>query len=127
MAAKKANVIKDFEAGQTTNTQLTPNSNATCAASGDSNDTTQLAFLYNNLIPYWSPSVGSGNTTATLGMDRGNAVVMFMKGLTVTYIAQAGGTYTVVVDGSITDSGSVYQLTGKSLGIFNSKVKPPTK
>jgi hypothetical protein len=124
MAAKKANLIKDFEGGQTTNTQLTPNSNATATASGDVNDTTQCSFLYNNLIPYWSPSVGSGNTTATLGMDRGNAVVTFMKGLTVTYIALAGKNYTLTLSGNITDSGTIYQLN-KSLGIFTSRVPPP--
>ncbi len=107
-----------FEAGQTTNTPLTPNSNAICTATGGKNDTTNASFLYNNITPYWSPSVGSDNTTVTLGEDRGNGVVMFKTGLKVTYIAQSGGMYTITVDGEIEDSGSLYTLTGKSLGTF---------
>ena len=109
---------KTFEAGQTTNTPLTPNSNAICASTSDKNDTTNLSFLYNNTIPYWSPSVSSGNTIITLSNDVGNGVVTFKSGLTVTYLAQSGGMYTVTVDGEIEDSGSVYKLTGKSLGTF---------
>ena len=124
--ASDMKVIEDFEAGQTTNTILTPNSNATCTASGDTNDTTQCSFLYNNSIPYWSPSVGSGNRTVELGSDVGNAVVTFKAGLTVSYLPQSGGFYTITVDGQIEDSGSIYNLTGKSLGTFSSKA-PPSK
>jgi len=107
-----------FEAGQTTNTPLTPNSNAKASASGDANDDTQIQFLYNNTIVYWSPSVSSAFTEVTNDRDRGNAVVTFKKGLKVEYLAQAGGMYTVTVTGVIVDSGSPYHLTGKSLGSF---------
>ena len=114
---------KTFEAGQLTNTPLTPNSNATCSASGDTNDTTQISFLYNNITAYWSPSVSSGNAETTLVGDRGNDVVTFKDGLKVNYLAQkAGSSYTITVTGNIVDSGSLYKLTGKSLGTFQSKV-----
>ncbi len=110
-----------FEAGQSTNTPLTPNSNAVAAASGDTNDNTQISFFYNNIIPYWSPAISSANTTVTNDRDRGNAVVTFKKGLTVEYLPQAQGKYTVIVSGTIVDGGGEYVLTGKSLGTFPSK------
>ncbi|MBK9941477.1 MAG: hypothetical protein U0Z44_20015 [Kouleothrix sp.] len=111
---------RTFEAGQSTNTPLTPNSNALANASGDKTDDTQLAFVYNNTITYWSPSLSSSNTTAVNDRDRGNAVVTFKKGLTVEYLPQAGGSYLVTVTGDIVDSGSTYTVTGKSLGTFPS-------
>lgn len=110
-----------FEAGQSTNTPLTPNSNALASASGDQTDDTQLAFMYNNVVAYWSPALSSSNTSVTNDRDRGNGVVTFKKGLMVEYLSQAGGMYTVVVTGDIVDSGSTYSLTGKSLGSFPSK------
>lgn len=113
--------VKGFNAGQSVNTPLTPNSNAVTVASGDSNDTTNASFFYNNIIPYWSPQVSSSNTSVTLGADVGNGVVTFKKGLMVNYVAQQGGVYTVVVTGEIVDGNSSYQITGKSLGIFPSK------
>ncbi|MBV9773525.1 MAG: hypothetical protein JO040_06220 [Gemmatimonadetes bacterium] len=110
-----------FEAGQSTNTPLTPNSNAVASASGDSNDDTTVAFQYNNITTYWSPTVSSATTDVSLGANRGNGVVTFVKGLTVSYLAQAAGMYTVVVSGTIVDSGSEYTLTGRSLGSFPQK------
>lgn len=111
----------NFAAGQTTNTPLTPNSNAVASASGDVNDDTTVAFQYNNVTTYWSATVSSATQTVTLSADRGNSVVRFRKGLTLTYLAQAGGLYTVTVDGTITDSGSDYVLTGRTLGTFPMK------
>lgn len=113
-----------FEAGQSTNTPLTPNSNAICAVSGNENDDTQVSFLYNNQIQYWSPSVSSAFTSTTLGNDIGNAVVTFKEGLKVEYLPQSGGMYTVVVNGQIEDGSSTYDLTGKSIGTFKSKASP---
>jgi hypothetical protein len=114
----------DFAAGQSTNTPLTPNSNAVASASGDSNDDTTVAFQYNGVTTYWSPTVSSATTDVTLGANRGNGVVMFQKGLQLSYLAQAGGIYTIVVSGTITDSGSEYVLTGRSLGSFPQKNPP---
>ncbi len=113
--------ITDFEGGQSVNTKLTPNSNCIANATGDDNDDTQLAFQYDNITTYWSPAVSSGSDTTTNDRDRGNATVRFLKGLTVTYLPQSGGQYTVVVDGEIKDSGSTYVMTGKTLGTFKSR------
>ncbi|MBT2117098.1 hypothetical protein KK141_09810 [Dyella sp. LX-66] len=113
--------VTDFEAGQTVNTKLTPNSNCVASASGDDNDDTQLAFQYDNNISYWSPAVSSGSDVAVNDRDRGNTTVRFLKGLTVTYLAQSGGLYTVVLDGEIRDSGTTYVMTGKTLGTFRSR------
>jgi len=107
-----------LEGGQTTNTPLTPNSNALCAASGNPNDDTQIAFQYNNATTYWSPQVSSSFTTVQNGADVGNGVVTFTEGLTVQYLPQTGGTYTVIVTGTIIDSGSKYLIKGKSLGLY---------
>jgi len=106
-----------LDAGQSVNTPLTPNSNAIAVASGDKNNTTNLSFLFNNMIPYWSPQVSSASTTAILGQDIGNGVVTFKKGLTVSLITQQGY-YIVVLDGQIQDTMSIYNITGKLLGTF---------
>lgn len=123
-----ANVkVTDFEAGQSVNTKLTPNSNCITSASGDDNDDTQLAFMYDNNITYWSPAVSSGSDEVVNDRDRGNTVVRFLKGLTVTYLPQAGGLYTVTLDGEIKDSGSTYVMTGKTLGTFKSRAPASKK
>lgn len=111
----------NFQAGQSTNTPLTPNSNAVASASGDSNDDTTVAFMYNNITSYWTPTVSSATTEVTLGQDRGNGVVIFRKGLMLQYLPQATGIYTVVVTGTITDSGSDYSVMGRTLGSFPQK------
>jgi hypothetical protein len=116
-----SNRITDFEGGQTVNTKLTPNANCIASASGDDNDDTQLAFQYDNNTTYWSPAVSSGSAEVTNDRDRGNATVRFLKGLTVTYLPQAGGLYAVILDGEIRDSGSTYVMTGKTLGTFKSR------
>ncbi|WP_266156561.1 hypothetical protein [Dyella silvatica] len=113
--------VTDFEAGQSVNTKLTPNSNCITSASGDDNDDTQLAFQYDNNITYWSPAISSSSGDAINDRDRGNTVVRFLKGLTVSYLAQSGGLYTVVLDGEIKDSGTTYVMTGKTLGTFKSR------
>jgi hypothetical protein len=111
-------IAAPFEGGQSVNTPLTPNSNTVTVASGDRNDTTNCSFLYNNIIPYWGPQVSSANTSITLGQDIGNGVVTFKKGLTVQYVAQTGGYYTLLVTGEIVDSMSLYTITGRSLGTY---------
>jgi hypothetical protein len=113
--------IRDFDGGQSVNTKLTPNSNCIATPSGDVNDDTQLAFQYDQNITYWSPAVSSGSDQAINDRDRGNTVVRFLQGLTVTYLPQAGGFYLVTVDGEIKDSGTTYVMSGKSLGTFKSR------
>ncbi len=111
-------VVEGFSGGQTVKTILTPNSNSIVTATGSDNDTTQLQFQYNGAITYWSPSVSSASTTAILGANVGNDVVTFIKGLTVTYNALAGGQYNVLLTGQIQDGNSIYPITGMSLGTF---------
>jgi hypothetical protein len=118
--------IRNFDGGQSVNTKLTPNSNCIATPSGDDNDDTQLAFQYDQNITYWSPSVSSSSGPVPNDRDRGNTVVRFLKGLTVTYLPQSGGFYLVTVDGEILDSGSTYVLIGKSLGTFKSR-KPEAR
>ena len=108
----------NLEASSSTNTPLTPNSNAVIVPSGDVNEDTQIAFQYDNMISYWSPMVSSALTTAILSQDVGNGIVTFMQGLTVQFLPLSGGYYTVTVTGQIKDSGSVYNIVGKSLGTF---------
>ncbi|NER92714.1 MAG: hypothetical protein F6J86_02435 [Symploca sp. SIO1B1] len=105
------------------NTQLTPNSNAVAVPSGDSNNTTQFAFQYNNTQTFWSPSVSTGFTTATNAADVGNSIVTFTKGLTVQYLPQSAGMYTVIVTGTIIDGGTQYPLKGQFLGSFPSSAQ----
>jgi hypothetical protein len=112
-----------LDGGQSVNTPLTPNSNSIAVASGDKNNTTNLSFLYNNMIPYWSPQVSAGNAQAILGTDVGNGVVTFKKGLTVSLISQQGY-YIVTLDGQIQDTNSVYTITGKLLGTFPAPPAP---
>lgn len=111
----------NFQAGQSTNTPLTPNSNAVASASGNVNDDTSVAFQYNNITTYWSPTVSSATPEVTLGQDRGNGVVTFRKGLLLQYQSQTAGIYTVLVTGTITDSGSDYNVQGRTLGSFPEK------
>ncbi|HEV2757121.1 MAG TPA: hypothetical protein VG318_15245 [Actinomycetota bacterium] len=107
-----------FVGGQSTNTTLTPNSNATCTPLGDDNNDTNISFMYNNQQAYWNPSVSSGSTAPVkLGVNRGNGVVTFVKGLTVEYIPLDSGHYMVNASGTILDSGSEYDIN-TSLGTY---------
>ncbi|HKP87327.1 MAG TPA: hypothetical protein VJZ26_14580 [Blastocatellia bacterium] len=115
-----------FDAGTSSNTPLTPNSNAVTVPSGNANDDTQISFMYNNMIPYWAPQVSSAFPNTENDKDRGNAVVTFMQGLTVEYLPLSGGYYTIIVNGKIKDSGSTYNVQGKSLGTFPQKDKAKT-
>jgi hypothetical protein len=118
LVKEELEVVKDFNGGQSVNTPLSPNSNCVTVPSGDTNDDTNLTFLYNNIIPYWSPAISSANTKAVLGTDMGNGVVTFKAGLTVQYAPQSGGVYTVLLTGDILDGTTLYPITGKSLGTF---------
>jgi hypothetical protein len=112
-----------LDGGQSVNTPLTPNSNSIAVASGDKNNTTNLSFLYNNMIPYWSPQVSAGNTQVVLGNDVGNGVIHLKRGLTVSLISQQGY-YIVTLDGHIQDGSSIYTITGKLLGTFPAPPSP---
>jgi hypothetical protein len=121
--SEKSGTLPALDGGQSINTPLTPNSNSIAVASGDKNNTTNISFLYNNMIPYWSPQVSAGNAQAILGSDVGNGVVTFKKGLTVSLISQQGY-YIVTLDGQIQDTNSTYAITGKLLGTFPAPPSP---
>lgn len=109
--------IAQFDGGQSIETRLTPNTRVVTVASGDSNNDTQLTFFCNN-IPVWAPSVSAGNTEVKNDRDRGNGVAKILKGFIVEYQALSSDFYTVIATGDIWDSGSVYSISGKSLGVF---------
>ncbi|HWS53783.1 MAG TPA: hypothetical protein VN228_06645 [Pyrinomonadaceae bacterium] len=100
-----------LSAGNTQTTALTPNSNCTAVGSGDSNDTTAIAFMSpQNGFAYWSPSVAITAPKAVNATDKGNAIVTFTKGLTVTLQQSSGGVYSVFVSGDIIDNGTLYSF-----------------
>jgi hypothetical protein len=108
-----------FEGGQSTNTPLTPNSNAIAVQIADLNNDTLISYMSLDAT-YWSALVSSATTCVINNKRKGNGIVFFKKGLEVEYIALAGGYYTVIVTGEIKDSKIIYNLVGKSLGIFPS-------
>ena len=108
----------DLVSSQSITTNLTPNSNSVAIASGDSNNQTSVPFQFQGRITYWNPSVSTSNTTATLALDTGNGVVTFKQGLNVTYKPIETNVYSVLLDGQIIDSGTIYNFTGAVLGTF---------
>ena len=108
-----------FEGGQSTNTPLTPNSHAVAVKIADLNNDTLISFISLDAT-YWSALVSSSTTVVTNNRNKGNDIVVFKSGLEVEYIAMSGGYYTVIVTGYIKDSKILYELVGKSLGIFSS-------
>lgn len=113
-------IFEDFEAGQSTDTPLTFNCNATCSATGDQNDNTYVSFLYRNQTVLWNTLVSSSSQTAKLSADITLGVITLKEGLTVKYHL-IGNTYMITVEGVIIDNGSPFPQTGKLLGIFPSK------
>ena len=111
-----SNHLKKVETMAATTTQLTPNSQSVVTMNATN---AQVSFqVLPTDVSYWAPQVSSSFTTATLGKNVGNAVVTFNSGLTVTLSAQAGGGYVVLVSGQITDSDTVYTLTGTAIGQY---------
>jgi len=108
-----------FDGGQSTNTPLTPNSNAVAVKIADLNNDTLISFMSLDAT-YWSALLSSSTTTVTNNKRKGNGIVTFEKGLEVEYIALAEGYYMIIVTGYIIDNKITYDLVGKSLGIFSS-------
>jgi|TARA_R110000751_G_scaffold35861_5_gene88068 hypothetical protein len=99
-----------------TTTQLTPNSQTVTTMDGT---TAKVAFqILPNAVAYWSPQVSTSFTTVTNNAPKGNDVVTFTEGLQVQMLPQTGGSYTVVVNGTITDSGSSYPIQSIVIGTF---------
>lgn len=99
-------------------TKLTPNGVAIVVASGDRNESTQVKLEDNAGNVYWSPLVSASILNVTNSMDRGNQVLIYQAGLTVTFLPGSQGRYTVLLDGPILDDNDQYHLTGESIGNF---------
>lgn len=97
-----------------TTTRLTPNSQSVASM----NTTLASISFQTSGTTYWSTSIGSSFTTAILGQNVGNDIVTFKQGLKVTYSAQPGGTYNVLLNGTIVDSLTTYQFTGTVIGVY---------
>jgi hypothetical protein len=116
----KPALLSNFQLGQTVTTILTPNS--TSIATPLPNDLSQTTLVKFDVqsVSYWTTLVSNSTLQATLLANKGNSLVTFMKGLTVSFNAQGGGTYVVLLDGEIIDDETSYPMVGKPLGIFSS-------
>lgn len=98
-----------------TTTQLSPNSQSVVTMTSTS------AMVQFQIEPtdttYWSPTVTTSFVTVSNSADKGNNVVTFNKGLTVTLSAQTNGSYVVLLSGNITD-GDIYQIVGAPIGTY---------
>jgi hypothetical protein len=99
-----------------TTTQLTPNSQAVVTMTGT---TAVVAFQIQPAdTTYWSPTVTTSFTTVVNSSNKGNNVVTFNQGLTVSLSPQGGGSYVVLLNGNINDSGDTYPIVGAPIGNF---------
>lgn len=99
-----------------TTTQLTPNSQAVVTMTGTS---AQVQFqIQPSDTTYWSPTVTTSFVTVVNSAAKGNNVVIFTQGLTVTLSPQDSGSYVVLLSGNITDSGDIYPIVGAPIGQY---------
>jgi hypothetical protein len=99
-----------------TTTQLTPNSQSVVTMTGT---TATIAFQIQPAdTTYWSPTVTTSFTTVINSSNKGNNVVTFQQGLTVTLSPQTSGGYVVLLNGNITDSGDTYPIVGAPIGTY---------
>jgi len=115
----------NFDLGQPSyTTPLTPHSEAVATAQGGANQTTDVQFLTARPpVNCWTAMVSNSTIQVSLSKDRGNSLVTLKAGLTVNFLAQAQGQYTVTANGEIVDEGDIYKLDGTVLGIFTSVAK----
>lgn len=98
--------------------RITPNSQTLSSSLANPNNAIEVAFSTGN-VPYWTSMVSTANVTVTLGTSRGNAVVTFQQGLTVTLSPRGGSNgFDLFLSGTITDDSTIYTLTGAYLGTF---------
>lgn len=99
-----------------TTTQLTPNSQSVVTMTGTS---ATVAFQIQPAdTTYWSPTVTTSFVKVINSSNKGNNVVTFTQGLTVTLSPQGDGSYVVLLDGNITDSGDTYPIVGAPIGNY---------
>jgi hypothetical protein len=100
----------------TTTTQLTPNSQSVVTMT---NTTATVQFQIEPAdMAYWSPTVTTSFVTVINSSNKGNNVVTFNEGLTVTLSPQSNGSYSVLLSGNITDSGDTYPIVGAPIGNY---------
>lgn len=99
-----------------TTTQLSPNSQSVATMTGT---TATMAFQIQPAdTAYWTPTVTTSFVTVINSADKGNNVVTFAKGLTLTLSPQGAGSYTLLLNGNIVDSGDTYPVVGQVIGSF---------
>jgi hypothetical protein len=107
-----------YRAGQTVNTQLTPNCNAQTNATFDLNDSTWVTFYYHDSTPLWLALVSDGAPEVTLIQTITAVGITLCEGLQVT-LNPMRSVYTVLLKGTIIDSNSTYTYPGLLLGSFS--------
>lgn len=126
----KPALSSNLDLGQTVTTVLTPNSTSVANPLNDDSQTVMINFNVRS-VTYWATLVSSSILKVMLAADRGCSVVTFkgrsldppMDGLTVSFSALGLGKYMVLLDGQIIDDGTVYNISGKPLGIFTTIVQ----
>ena len=98
-------------------TVTTPNSIAVARSLSDDNNAMLVAFRTGD-VTWWTAMVSQSVTSVTLGASRGNGVVTFQEGLTLSLIAQGPDGFNLFLSGKITDSDTLYNVTGAYLGNF---------
>ena len=104
--------------GMPQNMPLSPNSRSVSTASGDINSDTEISLQILGKS-YWFALLSSANVHVSLGKDVGNAVVAFKQGLKLSMIMNSPSEYLILLDGSLIDDMTEYNLTGKVIAIFH--------
>lgn len=109
-----------FSAGQIVNTPLTPNCCAETRATFDLNDSTWVTFRTGTL-PLWRVLLSVASQDVMLEESVTALGITLREGLETTFnpIGGVGGTYTVLLNGVIVDSGTTYRIEGAQLGTFS--------
>lgn len=107
--------------GTVVNTPLTPNCEAAVNALFDLNDSTWVYF-YQVKTPIWAALLSVASVSVTLEQDVNSSGITLLKGLQLTFNAISHDYYTILLTGTILDSGASptpYQFSGKDLGTFS--------
>ena len=106
--------------GQIVDTQLTVNCSAQTRATFDLNDSTWIT-LSAGTLPLWKALLSIANQHVILDEAITALGITLSEGLTITFNPLGGptGTYTVLLYGTIIDSGTPHVFEGASLGVFS--------
>jgi hypothetical protein len=93
-------------------TLLTPNSNCSAVANNDPNNSVIVQFMAPpSGMSWWTAMTSAALQPTVLNSNQGNSVVTFKAGLTVSYHAQGGNSFSVLLNGMIVDGGTDYAYT----------------